>query len=505
MKAWLVASALLAGCASTATLAAGLEISQFDYRASDLLVFVKTPAVAASASAAAASASTASVALGTQELRVKSVETWNPASGASVVVSMDVSQSMRSLDFPAVNRAVADALHGLSASSRAGLLTIGANVQTPVEIGPVSAVTAALESLPADAPETALNEGLIRAQDWAMEGRADLPLRRFVLLVTDGVDDSKKAIGTVEMRDKVRAGEVPIYMVAILKPGQARQRQSGLEPLAGIARASGGAFMTSTLATLRADLQTLLANAQQAQLVTAACDGCIRDGTSRELQVRLVRGGNLVSDVRQVRLLHRPGDEVTPLPPPPRTPVVEKSFFERLAEILNTTESVLKSVLGIATAIITFWLFLKRKVIVKQARQVGHTVAVWVGLIKKDPRTTIIETGPRSEQSSVNGKGKPVQLTVDVDGVGRQEISVGPKDVVMGRSANAGISAPHDEEASAKHAALYIENGLLMLRDLGSANGTTLNGTPIKRAEPVHDHDVVRFGRTHVRIYFGRL
>jgi len=43
----------------------------------------------------------------------------------------------------------------------------------------------------------------------------------------------------------------------------------------------------------------------------------------------------------------------------------------------------------------------------------------------------------------------------------------------------------------------------VMLRDMGSTNGTYLNGTRIVRPEPIQDRDLVRVGRTEIRVYLG--
>src|SRR4051812_1684809 len=98
--------------------AAGLEVSQFAYRAADLLVFVQASDPAAWSPAT--SGSMATMALGTRGLTVKSFHAGTPADGVAVVVAVDVSGSMKSVDFPLVSRAVAQALASLPAPSRAG-------------------------------------------------------------------------------------------------------------------------------------------------------------------------------------------------------------------------------------------------------------------------------------------------------------------------------------------------------------------------------------------------
>ena len=66
------------------------------------------------------------------------------------------------------------------------------------------------------------------------------------------------------------------------------------------------------------------------------------------------------------------------------------------------------------------------------------------------------------------------------------------KEVVIGR-AGAGI-AIDDAEVSRRHASVRRVEGGLLLSDLGSANGTEVNGTPIDRPTVVVDGDVISVG-----------
>jgi pSer/pThr/pTyr-binding forkhead associated (FHA) protein len=53
-----------------------------------------------------------------------------------------------------------------------------------------------------------------------------------------------------------------------------------------------------------------------------------------------------------------------------------------------------------------------------------------------------------------------------------------------------------DSEVSRRHAAIRPVDGRLEISDLGSTNGTFVNGARIRRATPLGDGDVVRIGRT---------
>ncbi|HUG07054.1 MAG TPA: FHA domain-containing protein [Candidatus Limnocylindria bacterium] len=66
---------------------------------------------------------------------------------------------------------------------------------------------------------------------------------------------------------------------------------------------------------------------------------------------------------------------------------------------------------------------------------------------------------------------------------------------------DAGNDVPlSDEAASARHAVLELRDGEWWIEDLGSTNGTLVNGTRIERAERVRSGDELAIGRIALRL-----
>ena len=51
-----------------------------------------------------------------------------------------------------------------------------------------------------------------------------------------------------------------------------------------------------------------------------------------------------------------------------------------------------------------------------------------------------------------------------------------------------------DAFASTRHARLIPQGDVIVLEDLGSTNGTYLNGEPLRGAQPLHEGDRIRIG-----------
>ncbi|HKW77629.1 MAG TPA: FHA domain-containing protein [Candidatus Limnocylindria bacterium] len=69
----------------------------------------------------------------------------------------------------------------------------------------------------------------------------------------------------------------------------------------------------------------------------------------------------------------------------------------------------------------------------------------------------------------------------------------------IGRDAGNDIALP-DEAASARHAKLEVKDDEWWIEDLGSTNGTTVNGVKVQKRERVRFGDEIGIGRVALRL-----
>ncbi|MDX1644535.1 MAG: SpoIIE family protein phosphatase [Thermoanaerobaculia bacterium] len=72
--------------------------------------------------------------------------------------------------------------------------------------------------------------------------------------------------------------------------------------------------------------------------------------------------------------------------------------------------------------------------------------------------------------------------------------------VVVGRSSSSDLVLA-DKFLSRQHARLYRENGTIMVEDLGSRNGTLLNGSPVQEPTPVEIGDVIKVSGSVISLH----
>lgn len=92
--------------------------------------------------------------------------------------------------------------------------------------------------------------------------------------------------------------------------------------------------------------------------------------------------------------------------------------------------------------------------------------------------TLSVERGPKTLRG--------VQLSV-----------IGP--IIVGRAPGADILIP-DDVVSRRHARFTLMGGDLMVEDLGSANGTRLNGEPVTQIQRCNEGDVIRIGGVDIKV-----
>jgi hypothetical protein len=72
--------------------------------------------------------------------------------------------------------------------------------------------------------------------------------------------------------------------------------------------------------------------------------------------------------------------------------------------------------------------------------------------------------------------------------------------MVVGRDAGSGIRLDRDEFASARHARIEPRSDGVWIDDLGSTNGTYVNGARLAGARLLRPGDVVRIGETELQV-----
>lgn len=108
---------------------------------------------------------------------------------------------------------------------------------------------------------------------------------------------------------------------------------------------------------------------------------------------------------------------------------------------------------------------------------------------------------------------KPGQIALAVTGAGQTLLLEGRPEYTLGREgaanevpeANLGPFGARDKGVSRRHAILRVDRRQLLLTDLGSSNGTWLNGAQLTPNEPIRleSGDELRLGKLVLKVFFN--
>lgn len=110
-----------------------------------------------------------------------------------------------------------------------------------------------------------------------------------------------------------------------------------------------------------------------------------------------------------------------------------------------------------------------------------------------------LRAGAMPSQPQASPYGQLVVASAGQTGIPVGKIFPLSPTTVIGRSTECDVSL-NDSFLSLEHARLELRDGLWVLDDLNSTNGTYLNGFEVRAATEIQDGDVVRIGRVELKL-----
>jgi hypothetical protein len=364
---------------------------------------------------------------------------------------------------------------------------------------------------------TALHQALARAVALGRQQAMGLPERRVIVTLSDGIDDAPGGLSAEEVYATLGEGPIPIYAVGFSSVSDRARRAAGLNALGRFARRSGGVFVDGGRddpSVAFAAMRTRIAEVYRVEL---RCPDCPLDGHRYRLEIDLRDAGVTLTAGTDLRLLPEPlaAPVVAPPPGPTSGAVPVAPDAPQPEPVATAVWPYLVGGAALLAALAGAWVFVRRRqgapvpfidgstpmppevedrgpwppfdptsaATPAAGTATGGAGAVSV-LAPRVPRATLratFMTGPR--------RGQQVTLTL-------------ASRAVLGRDPGCHLILA-DAEVSARHAEVEaLENGRVVLRDLGSTNGTRLNGIAIETVHPLRDGDVIGIGQIELRVAF---
>lgn len=137
--------------------------------------------------------------------------------------------------------------------------------------------------------------------------------------------------------------------------------------------------------------------------------------------------------------------------------------------------------------------------------------AVWIELREPKPAPVPDSAGGATSPPLAGGavhptaagqqKLGPEKLVVEEPAERRGVEFLLADELTLGRAAGCGVSLSEDTFVSQLHARVFRRDGDLFIEDLGSTNGTYLNGKKVSAASVMRKGDRVQVGRTTLELH----
>lgn len=462
--------------------------------------------------------------VGEQTAAVGDVEPFfETTDGVTYLFLVDISKSLTATEFGKIREALADWVSALRPQDRAGILTFGDDVMTLVDVTADRSVLGdAIDGLAATDMNTALHRALVEGMERAARRGGDLPERRVIVTLTDGVDDRPGLASAQEVRDRIAEDHIPIYAVGYAtRSYNTPAVRAGLHALGEFARRSGGEFVDASGSDdLQGAFSEMRRRIQEVYKTQLHCSDCALSGRPARLVLTLHSDNFDIDDEIDVRLTPDPNAQ----PEVVESPEPQLSWVEQYWPYLAGGAALL--------ALLLVWVIL----LARRRRARASAMAAAADEDLSLDLSTSLDSGvtpgldlppgsfdlgpvpavpPGPVPASPPPPGKPAAAPPRVQtptGNIRVAITSGSRsgerltlrlapDAVIGRAPSCALSLGQDPEASARHARIEIlANGRIVLRDLDSTNGTFLNGVKVQGSQPLTDGDLIGVGQSEFRI-----
>jgi len=433
-----------------------------------------------------------SVSAGETEVTVDTVTAFSESGrGVAYVFLADISKSIQPEQYGRLRQALDTWIGNLSGEDQAALLAFGSTVDVVQDFtSDFERLQTRVDSLRPTDQNTRLHAGLVQALELGRRRDPDLPERRVIVVLSDGKDDVTGGMTAEEVRERMRVDRTPIYAIGYARPPMTDGKEAALDKLGTFARTSGGQFIEAGAQSIPETFEDLRQRVEEVHVAELRCTACDADGTVRRLQVQLTSGANTMADGLSVRMQSSGtavSDEGADSSSGGNDPSATRnnSYMQAMTTFF---------------AELPWWGYGIGALLL-----VALALGIYFYVRREDEEpepapepTPKMKTDPQPEPPEP--KGPPLHFEV----VGRQEgraheARIADR-IVVGRGRDCDVVVADDQEASRQNSEIVREDGELYIRDLGSQNGTLVNGVPISGSYRLEDGDRILIGRTELRI-----
>ncbi len=489
-----------------------------------------------------------SVSLGKEVLPVTGIKTVKEAeTPVTILFLVDVSGSLDSRRMEDMKTVISGVTENLREQDKVCIVAMGDELRISGFMTDKEEIQAQIDALSVLKEDTNLYQGIEESLQ-ILQSENTAGGKKCLVVLSDGAEDNSYGITREEVNAAIQDSHIPVYTVGMPKNTESDKQLDSVKVLGSFARISSGGIhyvpaLEGTDFVRTAD--NIWDNIMAGQVLTVDISGISSTGREVYLQISVETEGNGIvytgATVVDSRILTEESETEGRDDTEQGEKAEENADTETLqteeetrAEAGGTGKSTVLLPVGIAVlaaVIIGILLIVFRKKRRKAAAEVpmpsnddvpedsGHTERPGadvsgseaeeagspetVGAIGSIEESVMEGAAMPFAEMDGGAAGLPIQLIrMGIGETITYSLTVG-KSLSMGREQQASdFALPEDRGLSGRHCVFRYEEGHLFLEDVGSTNGTYVNGIPIKTPMRLNRDDVLLIGSYEYRIYW---
>lgn len=439
--------------------------------------------------------------------------------GTSYIFLVDISGSMKDSVMKEVKSILSNLVNEMQPNDNACLMLVGDTAYSGDFSTDKETLLSEIDAIEKLHEDTNLYFGINQALD-ILDTSSSVLDKKCLVILSDGEDDQITGITKEEVEENIEEKKITVCTVATIgdKPGE--KKQENAKVLGSFARMSPGGMHTLFMGedvtaeavakeivanntgsvVIKADVTGFNAQTSEVYLeVVATVDGIGKAKSGYNLQSANIKKGLIEEELETVEVVEE-------------EPVVETAIEEQ-TETVEKDNSRIWIIIGIILVVIVVVILTvsnkkkKQKETLEKENNVkeeeketneeikeGITLQPLAMTNENDEKDIIIE------QEVIKPSLDITLVKIGLSEVEEKKVSIIDTFIIGRKEEKCDLAFAEDTMISGKHCQFINDDGRLAIEDLGSLNGTLVNGALIKQRFYLANGDIVTFGNNEWRV-----
>lgn len=435
------------------------------------------------------------------KLTARSIERFgDTAEGVADIFLVDVSGSIRNNQMVQVKEAIKTWAANMKENDRIAVITFGEEINCIVDYSNnIQQINTAVDSITNHDMQTRLFGGISEGLKLATRNDSGLPKRKNIILITDGVNDYKGGVSENDVYTELKESLVPVY--SMWMSGSAGNSSKGRAVLNSVTEYSGGELYDMSNKQIDVVYDWIYQSIRNSYTIDFTYSSTNADDGKHTFSIKTAQNNKVAED--SVEFTYRKSDENSG----------SYSLTDITEEESGSEDNSRKMLIILAAAVVLLAVGAGTVIYIITSKKKNNSFQAMDTMISGqeyfggESMYGSIENNDKSYQTydatvniAENANNKEVIIISMSDGTekrvpfdGSIKIGRGPaNDVVL-----------DDSLVSGQHCAITASGVNLYAEDLGSTNGTVLNGIRINGKMPIKNNDILRLGNKEYMVKFN--